>query len=410
MKIKLIRFCMMAAASALAVSATACAGPSSNGGGSPGEILIGNIGAYSGPVASTSGFIPQLFDAWAESVNAAGGLNGHKVRVITKDVGMTTGAGVTAAQELINKDHVAAILDFDPSDTTWVRLAAEKSVPVIAAFSSLGSLLTPEVFPVISSPIALSYGIAAEARKLGPKLGIAYAAEAAAGGQVVTMMQSFGEGLGLNLVSTVKLSSSAADYTVFCQQLRDSGADSYFLAFASATAQKITDQCFQQGVHLPQLLSGPAAVPAWKTDPAYDGDPVIDGVVPFFDTSIPGQKAYRDAMSKYASGILEASESSSTGTFAWAAAQLISAAAAKVTTEITGKSLHEALYTLNGETLGQLVPPLTYTKGQISTVNCYFTWKVSAGNYTAPNGTAPTCAPVSAIDPIQSAAIKAAGG
>ncbi|WP_040690257.1 ABC transporter substrate-binding protein [Nocardia vinacea] len=65
--------------------------------------------------ASTSGHIPRVVDAWADSVNSTGGLNGRKVRIIAKDVGTTTGAGLTAAQELINKEHVAAILDFDPA-------------------------------------------------------------------------------------------------------------------------------------------------------------------------------------------------------------------------------------------------------------------------------------------------------
>ncbi|WP_040690264.1 ABC transporter substrate-binding protein [Nocardia vinacea] len=401
------RFSTIVATCALALSAAACGSSSSSGGGSPGEIVIGNIGAYSGAFASTSGFVPQVIDAWAESVNAAGGLNGHKVRVITKDVGMTTGAGVTAVQELINKEHVTAILDFDPSDTTWVRLAAAKSVPVIAAFSSLGSLLSPNVFSIVTSPIALAYGAAAEARKLGDKIGIAYAAESAEGGQIVAMMQTFGDGLGLTLATAVKLSSSAADYTVFCQQLRDSGANSYFLGFATATAQKITDQCFQQGVRIPQLLSGPVAVPAWKTDAAYDGSPVIDGVAPFFDTSVPGQKAYRDALGKYAPSLVE---SSSTGTFVWAAAQLIATVVPTISTEITPESLQNALYSVKDETLGGLVPPVTFTKGQTSTVNCYFVWKVSGGNYTAPNGTSSTCAPAAAIAPVESAAVKAAGG
>nr|WP_281005159.1 ABC transporter substrate-binding protein [Nocardia vinacea] len=270
-------------------------------------------------------------------------------------------------------------------------------------------MLSPDVFSVITSPIALSYGAAAEAKKMGDKLGIAYAAEAAAGGQVVAMMHTFCDGLGLKLASTVKLSSSAADYTVFCQQLQESGANSYFLAFASVTSQKITNQCFQQGTRIPQLLSDPAAVPAWKPDAGYDCGPVIDGVAPFFYTSIAGQKAYRDALSKYAPALAEAGESSSTGTFAWASAQLIAVAASTISTE-TRRIDAECPVRHQRRNPRRSRSAFDLHQGETSAVNCYFAWKVSGGNYVAPNGSTPTCAPTDAIAPIERAAIKAVGG
>jgi len=207
----------------------------------------------------------------------------------------------------ITQDHVAAIVDFDTNDATWIPYAAQQSVPVIPGSAGLGSLLSDDVFPVLTSPLALSYALVAEAKTYGTKVAIGYAAEIAGGEEEVTLSKTFGAGLGVNVVVASKLPSSAPDYTAFCQQVKQSGATSYTLAFAAATAKKITDQCYQQGVRIPQVLIGPAVPPSWISDPAFKGDIAVDGVAPFFDTSVAGVAQYRSALQQYEPSITHSS-------------------------------------------------------------------------------------------------------
>ena len=53
----------------------------------------------------------------------------------------------------------------------------------------------------------------------------------------------------------------------------------------------------------------------------------------------------------------------------------------------------DGLYALKGETLGGLTAPLTFTKGQPTSLKCWFYYQVKGGKFTDPFGESPTCAP-----------------
>src|SRR5258708_363166 len=256
---------LVAATALVALTLAAC---SSSGAGShssaPGSnsssppLKLALIGPFSGSAtASSEGGLPKILDAWAQATNKAGGINGHNVQTVVMDIGPATDGGLTAVKSAITQDHVAAIVDFDTNDATWIPYAAQQSVPVIPGSAGLGSLLSDDVFPVLTSPLALSYALVAEAKTYGTKVAIGYAAEIAGASEEVTLSKTFGAGLGVNVVVASKLPSSAPASTAFCQQVKQSGATSYTLAFAAATAKKITDQCYQQGGRIPQVLIGP---------------------------------------------------------------------------------------------------------------------------------------------------------
>jgi branched-chain amino acid transport system substrate-binding protein len=63
-------------AATLALTACGSSGSGSAAAAS-GDWVIGSIGSYSGPFASSLGPTQQTIDAWADSVNAAGGIDGH---------------------------------------------------------------------------------------------------------------------------------------------------------------------------------------------------------------------------------------------------------------------------------------------------------------------------------------------
>jgi branched-chain amino acid transport system substrate-binding protein len=397
-----------AVAFSAALAIAACSGSSSSrpaSSGSAGDVTIGVIGDFSGNVASTSAAKPQVVQAWADTVNAKGGLDGHQVHLVTTDVGTTTGAGLRAAQQLITQDHALAILDFNSTDNTWITYAATKGVPVIVGNSTVGSLLTPDAFPVVPSVFTTAYAFAAMSKAYGGKLGIGYCAESPTCGQGLSLIQTFGGPLGVKMAVAAKLSASSPDYTAFCQQLKDAGVTSYWTAVDSATSAKISDQCYQQGVHVPLLLNGGDAIAKWKTDPAYEDASVYDIAAPYFDTAIPAVRAYREVLAKTTSGVVGTTLDNTATEAAWAAGQLLSAAAPKVSGALTAASLKDALYSLHGETLGGLTAPLTYNRSKPTSVNCYFVWKVSGGQFAEPDS-APQCAPDSAIAPVVAAVLK----
>src|SRR5258708_30790171 len=63
-------------------------------------IVIGNVGSYSGVEASSEAAAPIVLKAWSSWVNAHGGLNGHPVKLIVKDIGANPTGGLAAVKQM----------------------------------------------------------------------------------------------------------------------------------------------------------------------------------------------------------------------------------------------------------------------------------------------------------------------
>jgi branched-chain amino acid transport system substrate-binding protein len=340
-------------------------------------------------------------------VNAAGGINGHKVNVISKDAGVAPGANLTGAKELITQDHVAAIIDMDATDAAWLPYASAQKVPVILGYPSVTGVVDADAFPIMGSPYAIGYALLSTGKSFGTKMGLVYCAEGCS--SVATLYQAFSKPAGVSFPVLEQASSTAPDYTAVCQSLKDESVGSYILQFGGAAATEITNTCYQQGLHTPQVLEGPNAVVSWKTDTAFDNDPVVDGVTPYFESATPAQQAYRAALAKYASSIPGSTLDDSWSAFAWLGGELFQAAAKNATGSITAASVTAAMYTLKNETLGGMVQPLNYVKGKPTSLNCYYTWKISNGSFvTDANSNTPTCVPAATLAPFVAAAAAAA--
>jgi branched-chain amino acid transport system substrate-binding protein len=395
------------AAAACSSSGSSSAGASAGTSSSASQIVIGDIGAYTGSFASGTGGFPAALNAWESYTNANGGIAGHPVKIITDDIGSASaGASLTDAETLIKTDHVVAIIDLDGNDGTWLPYAAKQGVPVIGAIGqSVAPLQTTDSFPINYSALSLTYSIAAIAKTYGPKMGVAYCAEAPGCAQFVSQFKLFGASLGVSIGVAAPLSSAAPDYTAFCQELIDAHVNSYILLLPTAASAKITAQCYQQGVKAPQLLLPYATLDSLKSEPAYNNDVVVDDMAaPFWDTAIPAVKTMRAALSKYTSGVLATELDNVYLEYAWASGQLIAAAIAKTTGDVTSASLKEGLFALKGETLGGLTTPLTYDPTKPTSINCYFHWKITNGQFVVPpGGSTPACAPASLIATAMSA-------
>jgi branched-chain amino acid transport system substrate-binding protein len=91
-------------------------------GASDTEIKVGHIGPYSGP-ASAYGTIGKTIVAYFDKVNAEGGINGRKVKVISLDDGYNPAKTVEQARRLVEEDEV--LLIFNPLGTA-ANLAIQK--------------------------------------------------------------------------------------------------------------------------------------------------------------------------------------------------------------------------------------------------------------------------------------------
>ena len=122
--------------------------PHSDQPGSDKEIRIGNVMPYSGPL-SEFGAIGKAEAAYFDMVNARGGINGHKIRFITRDDNSDPATALELTRSLVEKDDVHLMFGSfgSPSNLATRRYLNEKKIPQLFGASGDEELSRAKAFP-----------------------------------------------------------------------------------------------------------------------------------------------------------------------------------------------------------------------------------------------------------------------
>jgi branched-chain amino acid transport system substrate-binding protein len=379
--------------SSAAHAQTGAAAPASTPKGAP--IRLGAICSCTGAQASSLGLINKVSIAWADSVNAAGGINGHPVQMTVLDDGGNPATSLQDAKQLVEQDHVIAIVgETSLADAAWASYVTSKNVPVIGGTSIEATFLTnPNFYPSGTQLVVLATGTIALAKTAQKShLGVMYCSESPICAQVVPLAQGAAALSGLK-VTTAKISSTAPSYVPQCLPFKSGGVDALFVADGSPVVQHVTRDCVQQGYKLQTVNETPTASNAWLTDSSLDGALLAGYNANAFDTSTPAIQEFQAALNKYAPGYTTSPQFNFIAVGPWAGGKLFEAAAqaANVGPNSTGADVKKGLYMLKNETLGGLAPPLTFTPGKPAFVPCYFSVQLKGGKFVSLNGNQPTC-------------------
>jgi branched-chain amino acid transport system substrate-binding protein len=359
-------------------------------------IAIGNIGTYSGadPLATLSG--QGAIQAWAESVNAAGGIDGHPVKLYMEDDAGNAATSLTAMKRLVEQDHIVALVgEASQNSSGWQSYIQSEGIPVVGGNTTdLAFLTNPDFYSATGNVISNFYGITAVASQYGSKTGILYCAEAPVCKAASTIEQTLGKTNNVGLVYSASVSASASDFTANCVALKQSGAQSWNLSTASALQDRIAVQCKQLGFSAPLIQPGTTANSGKLSEPEFQGTQFVGNNLGYFVDSTPATKAFHAALAKYSPTVGSAAVPISDAAMAsWTGGQLFLAAVQKSGAgTVTSANVKDGLYALRGDTLGGLAPPLTYVHGQANLFNCYFRYAIQDGKFVTPNGLAPICA------------------
>ena len=109
------------------------------------EIRIGMANALSGPASGLGTDLKAGADAFLARVNAAGGINGRKVVLVSKDDGYEPEKTAAATKALIEQDKVFALFGYvgTPTSAAAVPLASRASVPYLFPFTGAEFLRHP---------------------------------------------------------------------------------------------------------------------------------------------------------------------------------------------------------------------------------------------------------------------------
>jgi branched-chain amino acid transport system substrate-binding protein len=383
---------------------TASGSGSAASGASGSVIPIGVIGSYSGPEASNVAPSKPTIQAWAASVNAAGGIGGRQVRLFIEDDQGSVQTSVQEVKKLVEEDHVVALVAEASSsgDAAWASYVTKAGVPVVGGITQDTPFITSsDFFAAAGNLIASFYGTAAVAAKDGSKFGELYCAEITACAGVVPILTNVAESTGVMISYSGSAAATAPAYTAQCVGLKDAGVQSYGLALASSTLRRVHDQCVQQGLSAPVIVTN-AIDSTFLTDPSFNGTQVVESVHPFWDVTTPAGKEMHAALAKYAPSVGSATVPfNGQVSLAWGAGLLFEAAVkAAGSGPVTPASVKRGLYSLKGNTLGGFSPPLTFTPGKPTLINSYYTFAIKNGQFTAPGGLAPKTAPSGIVDSI----------
>lgn len=368
------------------------AGPAS-GPATGSTITLGHIGTYSGIIGGILQGGDAAIQVWASWVNDNGGLNGHRVEVITADDQGDPARYQQLARDMVeNRGVIAFVGNNQPLSASGARNYVEQQgIPLVGGDGASDVWFESPMYFGNTAPYSvLSQGAAAAAVAEGnTRIASAYCGEAPACAEFDAGLAEGAADGGYQIVYRAEVSLAQPDYTAECIQARDRGATAFLLAVESSSISRFARSCSQQGYNPLYLTAGLATTNSLAEDPNVDGLIAPLATFPWVTTDTPAAQIYADALATYAPGL----ESSGATTGSWASGMLLRAASSNFPEgDVTSEDVLAGLWALRENNLDGLTVPLTYQEGQpASRPQCFFLSRISGGSWVAPQGSQVSC-------------------
>ncbi|MDB5730340.1 MAG: hypothetical protein JWQ03_235 [Variovorax sp.] len=266
------RFARSAAAVTLGVLVTVLGAQAQDVGVTATEILLGEVQPMSGP-ASLIGKAGAAGSKLAiAEINAAGGINGRKLRAIYEDDGYVPSRSVSAVKKLIDTDKVFAITGTTGSSHMVAMLPAieEAKIPTIVHMAPNPAVVSPRrpnVFMIgpdydYAGYVPIRY-MAEKMNKKDAKFGILYQDDDF-GKALLSGYRKAVKEFGLTSVAEISFKRGAKDFSAEVLTLKDKGANAIYLGTLTTESASIMSELrrLDMDVTLGTLWAGqlPAAV------------------------------------------------------------------------------------------------------------------------------------------------------
>ncbi|WP_380282712.1 ABC transporter substrate-binding protein [Kitasatospora purpeofusca] len=289
----------LAAATALVLGATACTSSGSGSGSESGPIKVGSINGITGLFQTPE--VPQAVKAVFDEVNAAGGINGRKLELVSMDDAMNPQRSTEAAVDLVKSKKVVALVGSSSAVDCGLNRASyskEKIVSIPAVGVDPACFSSPNIAPVNPGPFNLltaNLYYASEVLKRD-KVCLDYTVLPGSGGGIEDAIKKWTELTGKQLAHK-ELAIAEGDPTKYlvadkgagCQAVLYNGIVGPY--FAQARTQGMDDVDFIVGANS-YTDANAQAIPA--------GLKVYAGTEwqPYTDTALPGNERWSQLVDK----------------------------------------------------------------------------------------------------------------
>ncbi|MDQ2650997.1 MAG: ABC transporter substrate-binding protein, partial [Actinomycetota bacterium] len=355
-------------------------------------IRLGSVGTTSGPIGGALAPGVRAAQAWAAWVNANGGIAGHPVELIVADDGGDPARHRSLVQQFVEDRGVVAFVHTTAalSGQSAVSYLEGKRVPVIGSEGGSPWFLTsPMYFPQMPSDTRLAASFGNLMASLGRPSGftkVAVVSCAEAQGCASATDQAGFDQAGLEVVYRARASLAQPDYTAPCLAAKNEGAQMLFVALDGQANQRLADNCAAVDYRPLLVHSAQSTTPAELRRPSMDGAYVGQSTAPWFQTSIPAVAEYDRVLKTFAPSVV----SDGSAIQGWVSARLLEAALRKASDPTTSAGILEGLYAIQGDDLGGLTYPVSFTAGAANNAGvmpaCYWVVRVQRGAFVSPDG------------------------
>ena len=261
-------------------------------------IRIGVIQPLSGPVAASGNYVRMGTEIARDWINARGGVLGRPIQLVIEDNKSDPKEAASAAEELIVRDKVPAIMGAWGSSMTLAVMPKleEYGVPMVVETSSAASITkkgNPWIFRISPPSEMEALGLQRYLGDLGVKKADFLAVNTDWGRGAVT---AFGDVLkkhGASVGSVDFMDQAATDMSAQLTKIRGTGADTLFLTTSVEQITLVLKQAQEQRLTRKIITTGGSSAPDQllkQAGPAAEGTYHLLFFLPWFPEAMPDGK------------------------------------------------------------------------------------------------------------------------
>lgn len=339
-------------------------------------IRIGAVGTRTGLVGAIGEGHWAGLEAWAQDVNARGGIRGRPVELTIVDDQGDPGRHVALKRRLIQEQGVTAFVgEFAPlTIPAGIRVNEEFGIPEIGGDAS------SQVY--YSSPLAFSFhgSVRAEGIALGryasmtehKRLAVFYITESNEGQYTADLVATAWEENGGTVVVRQSISLAQPDFTAEVLRAQGAGADAVYITTDGSGIARFWSAAERQGYQPEYVLNSTGFTPLALDHRSQTTDSLVTAMPiepPFSD--VPAMQAMRDAMAQYRPDFDRVLFDARVP-YGWASGRMFEAAVIEAGGRSDPQSLIDAFHRMRDVTLDGLIPPTSWPDGPHPEQTCAY--------------------------------------
>jgi branched-chain amino acid transport system substrate-binding protein len=275
---------------------------------SPAPIKIGVIQPLSGPVAASGNYIRMGAEIARDWLNAKGGVLGRKVELQIEDNKSDPKEAASAAEKLIVRDKVPAIMGAWGSSMTLAAMPKleEYGVPMVVETSSAASITkrgNPWIFRISPPSEMEAVGLEQYVDKLGVKRADFLAVNTDWGRGAITAFGDMLKKKNVAVGAAEFMDQAATDMSAQLTKIKGSGGDSLFVTTSVEQITLVLKQAQEQRIQRKIVTTGGSSSPSQlikQAGAAAEGTYHILFFMPWFPEAMPDGKLAKAFVDEWA--------------------------------------------------------------------------------------------------------------